>query len=182
MRPLRIIRRRVASVLGRSRAESELQQEIELHLEQLTKQYVADGMAESEARLMARREFGPVSVMQEECRDMRRVNIVEDLLRDIVLSFRAFRKAPGFTLTAVVSLALGIGANTIVFSVLNSLILKPLPVPNHKRLYFINNSGQATNSFPNYRDIRDRNSTFEAIFAYRFVQVGIDGDNGAQRV
>jgi predicted permease len=182
MRLTRILRRRAASLFKRSRAETDLQQEIELHLEQLAKQYVADGTPEPEARLMARREFGTVSVTQEECRDMRRVHVFEDLFKDVALSFRTFRKSPGFTFTAVLSLALGLGGNTIVFSVLNSLILKPLVVPNHERLYFINNGGQTSNSFPNYRAIRDRNSTFESVFAYRFVQVGLDQDSGAQRV
>ncbi len=182
MRLIRVIRHRIASLFGRSRRESELQREIGLHLEQLTKQYVADGMNERDARLLARREFGPVSVTEEACRDARRVHLLEDLWKDVAFAFRLFRKSPGFTTTAIVSLALGIGANTIVFSVLNSLILKPLPVPNHERLYFINRSGDTSNSFPNYRAIRDRNSTFDSVFSYRIVQVGLDGDNGAQRV
>jgi predicted permease len=143
---------------------------------------MAGGMSEPEARLAARREFGPIENTKELCRDMRRVHLLEDLFKDLVYTFRVLKKSPAFTLTAVLSLALGIGANTVVFSVLNALVLKPLPVADAERIYFVNNSGRPSNSFPNYRDIRDRNSVFQSLFAYRIVQIALGDDRGAHRV
>jgi hypothetical protein len=183
MRLIRIVMHRLRSLLGRSRVEAELQEEIDIHLEQITKQHMAEGLNEFEARMLARREFGPLEFTKEQCRDMRGVNLLEDLARDLLYAFRWLRRSPGFTLTALLSLALGIGANTIVFSVLNALILKPLPVAEPDRIYFVNNSGQPANSFPNYRDIRDRNQIFESLFDYRISPMALGDDNlGTHRV
>ncbi|HLJ13251.1 MAG TPA: ABC transporter permease [Bryobacteraceae bacterium] len=182
MRWGRIIVHRIRSLVRRSRAEADLEREIDLHIEQLTNQYVAAGMSESDARIIARRQFGPVDFTKEQCRDMRRVSLLEDLARDLVYAFRLLMKSPGFTLTAVLSLALGIGANTVVFSVLNALVLKPLPVAEPDRIYFVNNSGHPANSFPNYRDLRDRNAVFESLFAYRIAPMALDNNGGANRV
>src|SRR5260221_3263050 len=181
MRFVRILVHRIQSLLRRSSLEADLQREIDLHIEQLTKEYVRSGMKESDARLTARREFGAIAHTKEECRDMRRVNCFEDLMKDLVYALRLLRKSPGFTLTAVLSLALGIGANTVVFSVINALVLKPLPVRDADRIFFVNNSGHPSNSFPNYRAIRDRNSVFQSLFSYRIIQIAIDDNAGAQR-
>src|SRR5229473_1079219 len=181
MRIVRILVHRIQSLLGRSSLEAELQREIDLHIDQLTKEYVRSGMKDSEARTAARREFGAIAHTKEKCRDMRRVNFFEDLMKDLVYALRLLRKSPGFTLTAVLSLALGIGANTIVFSVINALVLKPLPVRDAERIFFVNNSGHPSNSFPNYRAIRDRNSVFQSLFSYRIIQIALDDNAGAQR-
>jgi len=182
MRLGRIVSHRFHSLLRRSRADADLECEIDLHIEQLTKQYVADGMSEPQARLAARREFGPVNFTKEQCRDMRGLNLLEDLAKDLVYACRLLTRSPGFTLTAVLSLALGIGANTTVFSVLNALVLKPLPVAAPDRIYSVNTSGRPSNSFPNYREIRDRNQVFESLFSYRIMQVALDDQGGAHRV
>ncbi len=182
MRWVWIVRHRIHSLLRRSRAEADLQREIDLHLEQLTNEYIATGMTDSEARLSARRQFGPVEMTKEQCRDTRRVNLIEDMITDVTYAFRWLRKSRGFTLTAVLSLALGIGANTVVFSVLNALVLKPLPIPEPARVYFVNNSGQPANSFPNYREIRDRNGVFDSLFSYRITQMALDDSSGAHRI
>jgi predicted permease len=180
-RLFRILSRRMTSLLRRSRVEADLDQEIQLHIAGLTREYILAGMSESEARSLAYREFGPVEVTKEQCRDMRRVRLVEDGARDLVYAFRQLRRSPVFATTAVLSLALGIGANTVVFSVLNALVLKPLPVAEPERIWSVNNSGQPANSFPNYRDIRDRNTVFESLFAYRITQMGLTGRDGSSR-
>lgn len=182
MRLRRIILHRIHSLLRRSRVEAELEREIDLHIEQLTKEYIASGMSQTDARIAARRQFGPVELTKEQCRDTRKVNLLEDLARDVVYAFRLLRKSPGFTFTAVLSLAFGIGANTVVFSILNALVLKPLPVAQPDRIFFVNNSGQPANSFPNYREIRDRNAVFESLFSYRIAQMALDDNNGAHRI
>jgi predicted permease len=113
---------------------------------------------------------------------MRKARLLEDVGHDLVYAFRQLTKSPGFALTAILSLALGVGANTIVFSVLNALVLKPLPLVEPDRIWFVNTSDHPSNSFPNYRDIRDRNTTFASLFAYRITQVAIDRDNNPSRV
>src|SRR5258708_1971991 len=102
-------------------------------------------------------------------------------MKDLVYALRLLRKSPGFTLTAVLGVALGIGANAIVFSVINALVLKPLPVRDAERIFFVNNSGHPSNSFPNYRAIRDRNAVFQSLFSYRIIQIALDDNAGAQR-
>src|ERR1017187_3882681 len=182
MRLGRILMHRIHSLLRPSRAEADLEREMEIHIEQLTRELIAGGMGEAEALLSARLEFGPVELTKEHCRDMRRVHLLEDLFKDLLYTSRALRRSPAFALTAVLSMALGIGANTIVFSVLNALVLKPLPVADPERIYSVNNSGRPANSFPNYRDIRDRNTVFQSMFSYRIAQIALGDARGAHRV
>jgi len=107
---------------------------------------------------------------------------LEAFAQDTRYAFRVLRKSPAFTLVAVLSLALGMGANTVVFSVLNALVLKALPIVDPARVYFVDNSGGPGQSMPNYRDMLDRNSVFEALFAYRIAMLSLGDDGGAHRV
>ncbi len=138
MRISRVIAHRWQSLFRRSRAEADLQREMDLHIEQLAKEHRSAGMSESESLLAARRDFGPVSVTQEQCRDMRRTNFVEELMRDVTFAFRALKKSPGFTMTALLSLALGIGANTAIYSFMDAIMLRALPVPHPQNLVVLN--------------------------------------------
>jgi putative ABC transport system permease protein len=99
MRLGRIIVHRCRSLFRRSRAEVDLQREIDLHIEQLAKEQMAAGMTESEAFAAARREFGSIVVTEESCRDMRGINFIDELARDLSFAFRTLRKSPAFTLT-----------------------------------------------------------------------------------
>ena len=102
------------------------------------------------------------------------------LLQDVRYAVRQLCKSPGFALTAILTLALGVGANVVVFSVLNTLVLRPLSVPQAGNLYNIARKavGSDTESYPNYRDYRDRNNTFSGIAAYGMTLAGIS--TGAQ--
>jgi len=163
MRLGRIVLHRFRSLLRRSHAEADLQREIDLHIEQLTREHVAAGMTESEARLAARREFGSLEVTKEQCRDMRRVNFIEDFVRDLAYAFRLLTKSPGFTLAAVLSLALGIGANTAIFSLVDAVLLRMLPVREPQQLLEVSRNGGRTLSYPMFEVIRDRNQVFSGV-------------------
>jgi macrolide transport system ATP-binding/permease protein len=138
MRLGRILAHRWQSLFRRSRAEAELQREIALHIEQLAKEYRAAGMSESEALSAAKRDFGPAGVAKEQCRDMRGTRFIEEFARDLAFGFRALKKSPGFTLTALLSLALGIGANTAIYSFMDAIMMRALPVPDPQNLVVLN--------------------------------------------
>ncbi len=172
MRLVRIVAHRIHSFLRRSHAEADLKNELDLHIEQLTKEYITAGMSVCEARLVARRDFGAVELTKEQCRDMRKVNLLEDLARDLGYAWRMLARSPGFTLTAVLSLALGIGANTAIFSLLNALVFRLLPVRDPRQLVqciytFPENGPNNWNSWFDYPQLvrfREQSKTLSGIF------------------
>ncbi|MGH9411584.1 MAG: ABC transporter permease, partial [Vicinamibacterales bacterium] len=109
-------------------------------------------------------------------------HLLADLRADLVYALRTIRRAPGVAITAIVSLALGIGVNALVFSVVNGLILRPLPhVADPDRVVFVQTSQGPGQSYPNYVDIRDRTTAFEALGGYRAAPMSIEtGTTGAQ--
>ena len=107
---------------------------------------------------------------------------IETLLQDLRYALRMLRRNPGFTAVAVLSLALGIGANALVFSVVDALLLRPLPVARPDQLAFLETKSGVTQSFPNYRDLRDRNRTFSGLVGYRPAPIELESASGASRI
>jgi predicted permease len=128
---------RLRSLLRRSEVEWQLDKELRFHLEQQIQENLGLGMPPAEARFLALRSLGGVTQIQEECRDMRRTNYLEDLWQDLHYTFRTLAKTPGFAVTATLTLALGIGATTAIFTLVHEVLLKSLPVANPSQLYLI---------------------------------------------
>ena len=174
--------RRIKHLFRSPQFEADMEDELRFHLEMKQAEQQDAGMLPEEARAAALRQVGNTTLLKERSRQAWIWGWLEGAVQDTRHACRLLRRSPGFTLVAVVSLALGIGANTIVFSVLNALVLKGLPIAQPERVYFVNNTGGPAQSFPNYRDLRDRNSVFESLFAYRIAPMSLSQERDAQRV
>lgn len=165
-----ILRNRLRSVFQRERVEHELDKELRFHLEQQIEENLAACMSPLEARLSALRKLGGVTRIQEECRDMRRTNHLEDFWQDLRYAARTLGRSPGFAAVIVLTMALSIGANSAIFSVIDGVLLKPLPYPHPDRLVRIFLSSVEYPKFPvnpfDVRDYRNRSRSFESLAAY----------------
>ena len=124
----------LGQLLSRGRRYDELSASIQEHIEEKTEELIEDGMPRKEAEQRARREFGNVTQIAERSREVWQWSAIESLAADLRFALRRLRKSPGFAATVIATLAIGIGANTAVFSVLNSVLLRPLPFPDPDRL------------------------------------------------
>jgi hypothetical protein len=181
--------KRIGSMVRRRQSERDLDNEIEHHIELKTQENIDAGMPPDEARYAARQAFGGVEQKKEQCRDADRLRWLEDLIHDLHFGLRQLRRNPGFTAVAVITLALGIGANTAIFSLIDAVLLKALPVQNPADLVLLNWSSQGwadgiiTNvagemnqdktgrmtspsfSYAVYREIRSHSRVFSGILA-----------------
>jgi predicted permease len=173
----------IPSFFHRRRIYDDLTEEMRLHIEERTEQLMGEGMSRKEAEQQARRAFGSRMLLEERSREVWQWPTMESMIGDIRLALRQLRKSPGFTIAAVLTLALAIGANAVVFAVLNALILRPLNVPHAQSLYTIEHGADKDEgfSYPDYLDLRDRNRSFDGLTAYILAPVGLDtGKNPSQ--
>ncbi|HEY6293656.1 MAG TPA: ABC transporter permease [Terriglobia bacterium] len=174
---------KLRALFARRKHVNDLEEEICSHLRLEEQENLETGMPPDEAHYAAFRRFGNVTLTEERSREMWGWNSVETLLQDLRYALRLLRRNPGFTAVAVLSLALGIGVNAVVFSVINGLLLRPLPVERPDQLAFLETKDSGiTQSFPNYRDLRDRNTTFSGLVGYRLAPMELESTSGATRI
>lgn len=175
-------------LLRRRTLESDLAAEIRQHIEEKVDDLIAQGLPRREAELAARRAFGNATLLEEQGRDVWHWRAVEDLVTDLRFAFRQLRKAPSFTAACVLTLALGTGANTVVFSVVNAVLLRPLPYTQPDRLVAVNSldarkPGEPSDlSYPNFFDFRAQNRVFSHIVSFRGTDTALTGPSGAIHV
>jgi predicted permease len=181
MRRLRVVAHRLRSLFRRGTVEDELDRELQIHLDALTQEHVANGMSEADARIAARRAFGSPEQVKDECRDQRRTSLLDDLVADVRYALRLMARSPGFAATAIVSLALGIGANTAIFSLIDTVLLRLLPVARPNELVFLQAAGSERRGgappYPCFERLRAETSAFTgmAAFATDELRFGLDG-------
>jgi predicted permease len=168
---------RVRSFLRRKDVERELDEELQFHLDRHIEEQIANGLAPQDARLAALRAIGGLSLRKEECRDMRRVSLIENLIRDVRYGARTLRGSPAFTAVAILSLALGIGATSAIFSAADALLLRPLPVPRANQVVTIHGSSPDARfeglSYPDFTDLRDQSRSFRDLVAFLYLRAGM---------
>jgi hypothetical protein len=174
---------RVANLFSRSRVDREIDAEIQSHIDLRIEDNLAEGMSPAEARRDALLRFGNPTVTREHTASADMALTLESIWFDLRYATRQLRRSPGFTLTAVLTLALAIGANAIVFSILNAFLLRPLNVPQAQSLYgiWLTATNDMQQSYPDYLDLRDRNRSFDDLAAYNVNQAGLDTGQGTDQ-
>jgi putative ABC transport system permease protein len=183
---LRIIVARLRGLFGDRRAERELDDEIETHLRLLTERYVRQGLTEAEAARAARRQFGNVTLLQEANREMRGIKFIETVIQDLRHGLWMLRRNPGFTFVAVLTLALGIGANTAIFSVVNAVLLKPLPYYDPQGLFWVTEGfqlfGEENTIDEHYFYWQAQSKSFDHLVAYHSGNLYLTGRGEPERL
>lgn len=158
----------------------DLTEEMRLHLEERVEHLIAEGLSLEEAQRQARVAFGNVTVLEERSREVWQWPTLKSIAADVRFALRQLRKSPGFCVTAVLTLAMAIGANALVFGVLNGMILRPLDVPDPQSLYSIDRTSGSdmSQSYPDYLDLRERNQSFADLAAYTIPQATLDTGHG----
>jgi predicted permease len=180
---------RLRALFFKPEMEEALDEEVRFHLEREYEENLARGMNPEEARLAALRSFGGVERVKEESRDTRGVRLLEEVWQDLRFGARMLLKQKGVTAIAVLSLALGVGANTAIFGLLDALLLKPLPVNRPEQLVIMNiaapsQPGRSYSSFsyPVFREMHEKNAVFSGMFARAGLQMSMSASGQTERV
>ncbi len=187
---LRTFAAKLRGLFDRRNPDREFDDEMRAHLSLLTERYIREGMTPGDAGSAARRQFGNTALLQQDRREMRTIRSLEALWRDVRYSARQFRLDRAFTATAVLSLALGIGANTALFTLLDQLVLRLLPVQHPERLvmiwstgpHFGGNAGPRAASYPMYQDFERNAPAFEFVFCRFDTPSSVTLDGRTERV
>ena len=170
----------------RDRKQQELEQELQTHLKMAASDLLERGESAARAQQAVRREFGNVDLVRQVTRDQWGWRWLEELLQDLRYGARMLRKNPGFTLVAVLTLALGVGANTAIFSVVNGVLLNPLPYPHAEQLVTLHESKPnfefGSISYPNFRDWQRDNRSFSSMAIARRINFSLTGVGEAEQV
>ncbi|MFZ0393469.1 MAG: ABC transporter permease [Terracidiphilus sp.] len=173
----------IPNIFRRGKLYNDLSEEIRMHIEERVEQLTGEGMSPMEAGRQARIAFGNRTLFEERSREVWRWSTLESIGADVRFALRQLRRSPGFTIAAVLTLGLAIGANAVVFGMLNALILRPLNVPRAQSLYGIEHgSDYGYQSYPDYLDLRDRNRSFDSLAAFTVTQAGLGTGKDASRV
>ncbi|HKS29437.1 MAG TPA: ABC transporter permease, partial [Pyrinomonadaceae bacterium] len=179
---------RLAGLFGRKQRDRELAEELESHLQMHIDDNVRAGMTPQEARRQALIKLGGMAQTQEEYRRRRSVPVIENLWQDLRFGARGLVKQPAFTLVALLTLALGIGANTALFSVINAVLLRPLPYPNSRQLVTIKrvdprgSNVEGLISYPNFKDYREQARSLQYVAAYSDSYAWLGGNDVPERI
>jgi len=170
----------------KTRQQAELNDEIQSHLQMAASDRIERGDSAQHAQQAARREFGNVALVEQVTRDQWGTRWLQELLQDLRYAARMLRKNPGFTTIAVLTLTLGIGANTAIFSVVNGVLLNPLPYPHPEQLVTIHESkpnfDRGSISYPNFRDWQKNSRTFASMAIARGYGFSLTGLGDAEQV
>jgi len=181
MKLTRTVLSRIASLFRRNKLDADLDDELRAHLELAIEENMSSGMTRKQARTAALRRFGGVTQIKEQYRNQRGIPMLEQVMQDIRFGFRQLRKSPGFAITAILTLALGVGANTAIFTLIDSILLRPLPFPQQDRLVFIS----ADSFFPKgwIRALQQNSQSFQSIAAYgQNAESNVAGSGPSERV
>jgi putative ABC transport system permease protein len=172
MERIRMLLSRCAALFNRRKLDADLDEELRAHIELAVEENLQRGMSAQEARTAALREFGGVTQTKERYRTQRGISLLAAPVQDIRFGLRQLVKAPGFTIIALLTLSLGVGATTAIFSVVDAVTLKPLPFPTADRLVQLGSiiaatGGGGSASYPDFADMRVRNLVFDGMAAFR---------------
>src|SRR5579864_3745293 len=170
---------RIRVLAFRKRVERELDEELQFHLEMERRKNAAAGISEAEAARLARVHFGGVEQAKEECRSIRGTQLIETVLQDMRYALRTFQRTPGFALTVIGTIALGLSLNTALFTIFNAYVLRPLSIHDPYSLYSftrVNRAGQGhAFTWREFESFRKNNPAFSEVAAQRFLFARVDG-------
>jgi putative ABC transport system permease protein len=182
------LRLRLRTFFRKNQTDREMEAELRFHLERQIEDNIKRGMSPKNACYEALRSFGGIERVKEECRDARGLRWLDRLWQDLSYAARMLRKSPGFTAVAIITLALGIGANTAIFSLVNAVLWRPVSgIKEPDRLVQVGgssgtNSWNMNVSYPNYKDWRDQNQVFSHLAAYKNITLSLSADDASEGV